>query len=70
MFYVDDGIVAARNGVEADALVDVIASIFEIRRLGEPQDMLGIEISRDLAAETITIWQCAQGKSACRHVRD
>jgi hypothetical protein len=55
MFYVDDGMVAARNDVEADALVDAIASIFEIRRLGEPQDMLGIEISRDLAAGTITL---------------
>jgi hypothetical protein len=53
MFYVDDGMVAARNDVEADALVDVIASIFEIRRLGEPQDMLGIEISRYLAAGTV-----------------
>jgi hypothetical protein len=63
MFYVDDGMVAARNGVEADALVDVIASIFEIRRVREPQDMLGIEISRDLAAGTITIRQCAKAKA-------
>jgi hypothetical protein len=63
MFYVDDGMVAARNDVEADALVDVIAFIFEIRRLGEPQDMLGIEISRDLAAGTTTIWQCAKAKA-------
>jgi hypothetical protein len=63
MFFVDDGMVAARNGVEADALVGGIPSIFEIRRLGEPQDMLGIEISRDLAAGTITIWQCAKAKA-------
>jgi hypothetical protein len=63
MFYVDNGMVAACNDAEADALVDVIASIFEIRRLGEPQDMLGIEISRDLAAGTITIRQCAKAKA-------
>jgi hypothetical protein len=63
MFYIDDGMVAARNGAEAEALVDVIASIFEIRRLGEPQDMLGIEISPDLAAGTITIRQCAKARA-------
>jgi hypothetical protein len=62
MFCVDDGMVAARNGAEADALVDVIALLFEIR-VGEPQDMLGIEISQDLAAGTITIWQCAKARA-------
>jgi hypothetical protein len=63
MFYVDDGMVAAHNGAESDKLVDVIASIFEIRCLGEPQDMPGIEISRDLAAGTSTIRQCAKAKA-------
>jgi hypothetical protein len=55
--------VTACNGAQADALVDVIASIFEILHLGEPQDMLGIEISRDLGAETITIRQSAKAKT-------
>jgi hypothetical protein len=41
MFYVDDGlVVAARTDVEADALVELVASIFEIRALGEPKDFL------------------------------
>jgi hypothetical protein len=57
MFYVDDGLVAAHTADEADALVDLVSSIFEIRALGEPKDFLGIEISRDLTAGTITITQ-------------
>jgi hypothetical protein len=42
MFYVDDGMVAAWTVEEAEGLVDLIASIFETARLGEPQDMLEI----------------------------
>ena len=57
MFYVDDGLVAARTAAEADALVDLIASMFKIRALGEPEDFLGIRITRDRAARTITIDQ-------------
>jgi hypothetical protein len=57
MFSVDDGLVAAHPADEADALVDQVASIFEIRALGEPKDFLGIEISRDLTVGTITITQ-------------
>jgi hypothetical protein len=57
MFYVDDGMVAVQTAEEADDLVDLIASIFETRKLGEPQDMLGIEIARDRQAGTITIRQ-------------
>jgi hypothetical protein len=76
MFYVDDGLVAARTDVEADALVELVASIFEIRALGEPKDFLGIEISQDHAANTITITQKSKasalaaelGVSGCRGV--
>jgi hypothetical protein len=76
MFYVDDGLVAARTDVEADALVELVASIFEIRALGEPKDFLGIEFSRDHAANTITITQKSKasalaaelGVSGCRRV--
>jgi hypothetical protein len=57
MFYVDDGLVAARTAAEADALVDLVASMFAIRALGEPADFLGIEITRDRQARTITIDQ-------------
>ena len=57
MFYVDDGFVAARTAAEADALVDLVGSMFAIRKLGEPTDFLGIEISRDREAGTITIDQ-------------
>jgi Reverse transcriptase (RNA-dependent DNA polymerase) len=57
MFYVDDGLVAARTAAEADALVELVASMFSIRALGEPQDFLGIDITRDRQARTITIDQ-------------
>ena len=57
MFYVDDGLVAARTAAEADALVDLVASMFSIRALGEPEDFLGIRITRDRVARTITIDQ-------------
>jgi hypothetical protein len=33
LFYVDDGLVAARTAREADVLVDLVESIFEIRKL-------------------------------------
>ena len=63
MFYVDDGLVAARTAAEADALVDLIASMFAIRALGEPEDFLGIRITRDRAAGTITIDQEDKARS-------
>jgi hypothetical protein len=46
MFYVDDGLAAAKTMAEADALVDLVGSMFEIRKLGEPEDFLGIHICR------------------------
>ena len=57
LFYVDDGLVAARTAAEADALVEMVASMFAIRALGEPLDFLGIRITRDRKARTITIDQ-------------
>jgi hypothetical protein len=36
LFYINDGLVAARTAEEADALVDLVEPIFEIRKLGEP----------------------------------
>jgi hypothetical protein len=62
LFYVDDGLVAAKRGEEADALVELVGSIFEIRKLGEPVDFLGIEIQRDRGAGTITLTQTAKAE--------
>jgi hypothetical protein len=50
LFYVDDGLVAARIPKEADALVNLMESIFAIRKLGEPVGFLGIEVRRDRGA--------------------
>jgi hypothetical protein len=63
IFYVDDGMVAARTAAEADAHVDLVAGMFSIHKLGEPQDILGIEISRDRDAGTITIRQASKAHS-------
>jgi hypothetical protein len=62
-YHVDDGMVAARTAAEADALVDLVAGMFSIRKLEEPQYMLGIEISRDHDASTITIGQASKAQS-------
>jgi hypothetical protein len=62
LFDVDDGLVAAKTGEEADALVELVGSIFEIRKLGEPVDFLGIEIQRDRGAGTITLTQTAKAE--------
>jgi hypothetical protein len=62
MFNVDDGMVAARTDEEAEGLVNLIASIFETHRLGEPRDILGIEIDRNRQAGTITIRQSEKAR--------
>jgi hypothetical protein len=46
-----------KTAAEADALVDLVGSMFEIRKLGEPQDFLGIPICQDRSASTITVDQ-------------
>ena len=63
MFYVDDGLAAARSDEEAEALVDLVASMFAIRRLGEPEDVLGIQVLRDWDANTITSTLCHERKA-------
>jgi hypothetical protein len=62
MFYVDDGMVVTWTDEEAKGLVDLIASIFETRRLGEPQDILGIEINRNRQAGKISIRQSEKAR--------
>jgi hypothetical protein len=63
IFYVDDGMVDVRTAAEADALVDLVAGMFSIRKLREPQDMLGIEISHDRDVATITIRLASKAQS-------
>jgi hypothetical protein len=60
MFYVDDGLVAARTAAEADRLVKTVWSMFAIRELGEPADFVGIQIKRDEKAGTVSIKQTRQ----------
>jgi hypothetical protein len=60
VIYVDDGFVAARISAEADAIVLLIGSLFEIKALGKPTDFLGIEIARDCIVGTITITEEAK----------
>jgi hypothetical protein len=57
LFYVDGELVAARTARETDALVELVASMFAIRALGEPADFLGIQVNRDCMAGTISISQ-------------
>ena len=57
LFYVDDGLVAARTAAEADALVAMMGEMYQIRVIGEPSDFLGIRVTRDRAAYTIKIDQ-------------
>jgi hypothetical protein len=66
IFYVDHGMVAVRTAADADALVDLVAGMFSIHKLGEPQDMLGIKISHDRDAGTITIRQASKGRSLAK----
>jgi hypothetical protein len=57
MFYVDDGLVAARTAAEADGLVKMEGSMFAIRESGEPTGFLGVQIKRDEKVGTVSIHQ-------------
>ena len=50
-----------RSDEMAEALVDLVASMFVIRRLGEPEDKSGIEVLRVWDAGTITL--CPERKT-------
>jgi hypothetical protein len=63
LLYVDAGLVAARTSKEADALVKLVELIFEIRKLGEPGDFLGIENQHNRGAGTITLTQKAKAEA-------
>jgi hypothetical protein len=68
MFYVDDGLVVTKIAAEADALADLTGSMFEIWKLGEPQDFLGVHICRDCRAGTITVDQEDKAKALAAEV--
>jgi hypothetical protein len=55
MFYVDDGFLAAKSAAEADALVDLEWSIFEVWKFREQEDVLGIHIRWDRSTRTIIV---------------
>ena len=50
----NDGLVAARSYEKAGALVDLVASMFAVRRLGEPEDVLGIEVLWDASRTKVS----------------
>lgn len=57
LVYVDDCLVAGTNPAQVQRVVALIASLFTCVVLGEPKLFLGIEISRDRTARTLTISQ-------------
>lgn len=56
LFYVDDCLIAAQTDAQADAIAALIGTIFESRML-DARDFLGIGVTRDRVARTITIDQ-------------
>lgn len=44
LFYVDDGLAAAYSDEEAEELVDLVATMYAVRR---PEDVLGTKVPRD-----------------------
>ena len=57
LLYVDDGIIAGASQTAVDAAFAIISKAFEVRDMGEPTNFLGIQISRDRLARTLTIHQ-------------
>jgi hypothetical protein len=47
-------VVAAPDDAQADKIMAVIASCFDIREMGEPREILGMQVARDWDAGTIT----------------
>ncbi|GAA97486.1 hypothetical protein E5Q_04164 [Mixia osmundae IAM 14324] len=55
--YVDDLLIASPTQSLAWELVDFLAQTFQFKRIGEPKKFLGIELSRNRAARTISLRQ-------------
>ena len=56
-WYVDDGLLAAISAESMNRMVKDIEGSFDIKDLGEPDQLLGIKISRDRELGTIHISQ-------------
>lgn len=64
LVYVDDCLVAARTSEQVIAVVSIIAEIWEVRDLGEPDDFLGIQIVRH-SANSISLHQAPYIRQLC-----
>lgn len=55
LVHVDDVLLSARDRAGVKAVKDIITSAYTIRNLGEVRDFLGMRITRDRAARTLTL---------------
>lgn len=55
LVHVDDVLLSARDRAGVKAVKDIITSAYTIRNLGEVRDFLGMRITRDRAACTLTL---------------
>ena len=55
LLYVDDGIVAGASQSAVDAAFSIIIKVFDFRDMGEPLNVLGIQILCDRVAQALTI---------------
>jgi hypothetical protein len=56
IFYVNDGLVAARTAAEADAVVELEGSIFKIRALEEPKIEITLQFAPTPSARKARAW--------------
>lgn len=57
LLYVDDMLIASKSKVEVAKLKTLLNSEFEMKDLGEAKKILGMEITRDRAASTVSLSQ-------------
>lgn len=57
--YVDDGLVAGESAEAVAEVMAMLSEFWDVRDLGEPDDFLGIHITRDVARGTLKIDQAA-----------
>jgi Reverse transcriptase (RNA-dependent DNA polymerase) len=57
LVYVDDCLIGGKTMKEVQEVIDLLATMFEVKEMGEPRDFLGIQIERNRVAKTIAIHQ-------------
>jgi hypothetical protein len=57
LVYVDDLLVISKSKGQVEATVDLLASKFAIKRMGEPKKFVGLEVSRDRTTKTVSFRQ-------------